>query len=616
MRRLPAAVFAAVVAATVAAIFLTQHLKVSLPLIQGYPSPVPAAFNPVAGRICKTRSGKVINYRKTWISFTLASSDTVDAYIFNSAGQLVKTVRTGVRIQARARSPRFYWGGRQSNGQYAPDGTYYWRFVLERENRTIALVNKPIKVVTTVPHPVVKSVTLTGSSTHSGSGPTGPAIITPKQQSVTIHFTRADYQSAMIMLWRTGLGKPHLATEWSVNPTHGVARWNGWIHHRLAPAGTYLIGVKVEDQACNQGTFPVAQPPVIPEPGTGVTVRYLAAQPPLQPVPAGSEATVYVDSRLRPYQWSLRAVDSSRTLAHGRRPGGTYRLRVRLPARTAGLYVLTIRSGRYTTRVPLVADATAGAAAHARVLVVLPMLTWQGSNPVDDSGGGFPVTLTASTRIALQRPLVDGLPRGFGEQAELLRYLISMHLNFQLTTDVALAQGAAAGPTLNGHRGVILDGAFRWLPEDLVPKLRAYARAGGRVLSIGARSLQAQAPVAQSGGTLTAGPSVALSPDPFGAQHGAVSTTAGELITAQSDPLHLFAPAMALTGFASFQTINPPNGVRASTAGVAAAAPTIVGFRSGRGRVVQVGLPGFASSLAHNVVSQQLMGRFWTLLTS
>ncbi len=476
--------FAALVAATVAAIFLTQHLKVSLPLIQGYPNPVPAAFNPVAGRVCKTRSGQVIDYSKTWISFTLASSDTVDAYIFNSAGRLVNTVRTGQPIQAQVRSPRFYWDGRQSNGEYAPAGTYYWRFVLERENRTIALTNKPIKVITTEPHPAVTSVRLTGGSATAGRGggpgqQPGPAIITPKKQSATINFTKADYQQAMIMLWRTNVRRARLATEWPVDPAHGVAQWNGWIHHRLAPAGTYLIGVQVQDEACNQGTFPVAQPPVTPEPGTGVTVRYLAAQPPLEPVPAGSRATVYVDSRLQRYRWSLRAAGAGRPISHGAGGRNAYRLHVRLPARTAGLYVLTIRSGSHTTRVPLVADATAGAAAHARVLVVLPMLTWQGENPVDDTGGGFPVTLTGGERVQLKRPLVDGLPRGFGEQASLLRYLTARDLSFQLTTDVALAQGAGAGPSLSGHRGVILAGAFNWLPSQLVPKLRTYAQEGG-----------------------------------------------------------------------------------------------------------------------------------------
>jgi hypothetical protein len=244
------------------------------------------------------------------------------------------------------------------------------------------------------------------------------------------------------------------------------------------------------------------------------------------------------------------------------------------------------------------------------------MLTWQGENPVDDTGGGLPVTLTAGDRIQLNRPLLHGLPAGFGDQASLLRYLTASHLNFQLTTDVALAQGSGAGPSLAGHSGVILAGPFRWLPDALLPKLRAYVQSGGRVLSIGAGSLQAQAPLGQTGGALTAGPPTPLSPDPFGAHHGPVSTTAGELITAQSDPLGIFGRAMALAGFRSFQTLNPPNGVAASTAGVAAAAPAIVGFRSGNGKVVELGLPGFASSLRQNVGSQQLLGRIWTLLSS
>src|SRR6202000_3506566 len=102
-------------------------------------------LNPLPGRVCTTPSGRVINYRKTWITFTLASADTVDAYIFNTAGRLVNTVKTRVRMAANARSPRFYWGGKQANAPHAPDGTYYWRFVLEHASRHIALTDTPIK---------------------------------------------------------------------------------------------------------------------------------------------------------------------------------------------------------------------------------------------------------------------------------------------------------------------------------------------------------------------------------------------------------------------------------------------------------------------------------------
>ena len=46
------------------------------------------------------------------------------------------------------------------------------------------------------------------------------------------------------------------------------------------------------------------------------------------------------------------------------------------------------------------------------MLVVLPALTWQGHNPVDDNGDGLPDTLDAGVPIELDRPLADGLPAG------------------------------------------------------------------------------------------------------------------------------------------------------------------------------------------------------------
>ena len=46
------AAFVALVIATVAAFFVTQHLKVTTPLIQGRPAPVPNTINPVYGGVC------------------------------------------------------------------------------------------------------------------------------------------------------------------------------------------------------------------------------------------------------------------------------------------------------------------------------------------------------------------------------------------------------------------------------------------------------------------------------------------------------------------------------------------------------------------------------------
>ena len=60
-------------------------------------------------------------------------------------------------------------------------------------------------------------------------------------------------------------------------------------------------------------------------------------------------------------------------------------------------YELALRSGVHATSVPVVAHASR----PARVLVVLPALTWQGYNPVDDDGDGLPNTLSSGQPIKL-----------------------------------------------------------------------------------------------------------------------------------------------------------------------------------------------------------------------
>ena len=115
-----------------------------------------------------------------------------------------------------------------------------------------------------------------------------------------------------------------------------------------------------------------------------------------------------------------------------------------------------------------------GRRAAAHVLVVLPALTWQGENPVDDDGDGLPDTLAGGESIDLDRPFVNGLPPGFGEEAALLSYLDSHHISYQLTSDLALAQGV--GPRSRGHTGVILDGSLAWSPSVLGQALRGLRR--------------------------------------------------------------------------------------------------------------------------------------------
>jgi hypothetical protein len=260
--------------------------------------------------------------------------------------------------------------------------------------------------------------------------------------------------------------------------------------------------------------------------------------------------------------------------------------------------------------VPFLASAE-GRRAAARVLVVVPALEWQASNPVDDDGDGLPDTLPAADRIDLERPLADGSPPGLADEAALLQYLDSHHLAYQLTSDIALARGV--GPRLSGHSGVILDGNFTWIPARLASGLSAYVGRGGHLVSIGQGSLLRTVPLTDT----TAGPpGPAALNDPFGARPGRHVATAGVLITVISDPLRIFTlTGPVLSGFPGYQALEPPPGRPASLAGVDATMPGVIGFTQGRGSVVEVGLDGFQRRLAHNSSAQELVTRLWQILS-
>jgi hypothetical protein len=611
LTRLPAAAFAALVVATVGAFFVTQHLKVSNPLIQGSLRPDPPAINPLEGRVCRDLAGKFVSFKRTRLSFFLQSrSGNVAVYMVNRYEQPVTTISTGRNMRINRRST-FTWNGRYANGAAVPDGTYYFEIALQSQDRPIFLTQNPVQVITTSPHPVVTGVAVAGASSSAG-----PAIIRAGQ-SVTIHFRAAPYKSTRIEIYRTDLpGKPRLMFSFGTKGKTGRAVWDGMIRGRPAPAGTYLVGMAVTDRACNQGSFPLVLPPSAGSTAhAGVTVRHLAATPPLTPVSAGSDATVSIDAGQRPYSWSLRRFGSPKVLAHGREPGDDDTLRVHLPSGRAALYAVALAGDGHHTEVPLVAAAT-GRAAYTRILVVLPTLSWQGLNPVDDTGDGLPATLSAGDRISLDRPLVGGLPSDLPAELALISYLNRRHLYYQLTTDVGLADGV--GPRLTGHSGVVLDGSLVWLPSGLTSTLSGFAKDGGAVLSVGVNSMQSQVPLSGSPGNQTAGPPTQLSTDPFGSHHGAVTSTKGALITVLTDRLRLFGSAIAFPGFTTGQTIDPPAGsssAQTSLAGIGAGAPDITGFRDGRGTVVEIGLPQFSSALTRNVDAQELLASLWKLLS-
>lgn len=593
MRRLPLVVFGALIAATVAAFFVTQHLKVSTPLVAGFPRPAPAMINPEGG----TCQG--VNHRRMFISFYLLHrTDDVDVFVVDQDGSIVATLATNRHMRRSVRTPDglFYWNGREDNGSVAPDGKYYIRIALLGQGRTVELTKTPVTVKTIPPRPVVTSVS--------------PSLMPDGTTPVTIHYRGNEHRPATVLLYRTDVpGRLRLVDSFGIVPTK-PATWNGLIDGRPAPAGIYLVGLSVTDAACNTGRFPITIPPA---PGTtrhaGVTVRYVAAQPPLDPVPAGSRALVYVDARNHAYRWALRRAGVKKPAVTGSQSAGDYALHVRLPRSGGpGLYKLAIRSGAYRTVVPVVASAESG---RRSVLVVLPALTWQGFNPSDDNGDGLPDTLPAGAPIKLARPFLYGLPPGFGDEEGFLTDLDKGHLSYDLTTDLALINGTS---TFSGHAAVALAGSEVWLPESIRAGLRTYVEGGGHVISLGTDSLRRGVTVA---GGQASDPTPPAAIDALGARPGPIQSRNQQLILVIHDGLRIFTTTSgAFPGYSTYQPIvgvTAPGQI-ASDAGTSASSAAIVGYRLGKGVVVDVGLVGFGSSLAHNVDAKEFVSRLWSVL--
>src|SRR5437588_6555111 len=157
LNRLPMVTFSVLVAATVAAFFIAQHLKVTTPLLAGYPRPVPPVINPVAGRTCGG-----VNHRTMRISFYLLHrADDVDVDVVDSDGAIVRTLASDLHMTIKKRV-FFVWNGRADNGSIAPDGTYYVRVALIHQGRTVTISGpsgpQSFKIKTAAPAPRITSV--------------------------------------------------------------------------------------------------------------------------------------------------------------------------------------------------------------------------------------------------------------------------------------------------------------------------------------------------------------------------------------------------------------------------------------------------------------------------
>jgi hypothetical protein len=249
------------------------------------------------------------------------------------------------------------------------------------------------------------------------------------------------------------------------------------------------------------------------------------------------------------------------------------------------------------------------------VLVVLPAISWQGLNPVDDDLDGFPDTLDTAPAVPLTRPFAGGRgPTGLStEVAPLLRFLAANRLPYDLTTDVALALGH--GPRFKGHPGVVFAGSERWFTEPLDRELRDYVEGGGRVASFGTDAFRRTVALTP---TELSGPSPAQSANALGEQTAQTASAAAPLVVNPADALGLFA---GTDGFVGLFTRFEQSQGRVAGAELAASAgrdpnhPAFVAYRLGRGLVVRTGTPQWNISLATDTEVANVTKNLWSLLS-
>jgi hypothetical protein len=302
----------------------------------------------------------------------------------------------------------------------------------------------------------------------------------------------------------------------------------------------------------------------------------------------------------------------------GHTKGGVFRITA--PGRESGVYLFDVRTRTRHVTVPFAVQG----AERRPVLVVLPAMTWQGRNPVDDDGDGLPNTLDSvppapRASALLTRPFANGMPAGIAQgEAPLLRFLDKNLLRYDLTTDAALATGE--GPPLGSHRGVVLNGDPRWVTPQLRDKLRRYVRDGGHVWSLGTDSLRRT--VRLDGGTLRA-PSAPQPTDALGARPRQPLERPADpatITTYDEGRLGLFeGTSGTFAGYDSFETLAgvAPFARLDAQAGAEAGVPVIAAWTLGDagGFAVHTGLPQLAArAAAGDPDADALVRRIWTLL--
>jgi hypothetical protein len=593
-------VFALLVVATIAAFFAAQQLKSEVPLVIRFAAK-PKQFSPNADGVRD----------RTNVGFDLSEPASVSFSIMDNEGNEVRRL-VDDRSLAGDKKHRFGWDGRDDAGDTVRDGVYRMRVIRRDEGRIVDSF-KRIRVDRAPP-----PVRLLSAE---------PGVIAPGEPGqapeVTLRYAGPPNNAPEFRAFRTdGPGAPRVVRRFRGDGRTGV--WRGDVatgpeKTGPAPDGHYAFTVSVRDRAGNLALSPAEVPNRSrARSGTGVAVRSFTLTGPLGVVAAGSRAALEVGPIDRSLNFAVSRLGDPEAIRSGERIGG--RFRVSIPRNTpTGVYLVRVRVGSHRAVWPLAVAGlpqTKRAAERPRPLVVLPAMTWQGLNPVDDDLDGFADTLPTGGPASLDRPFADGgLPAGFRSQASpLLLYLEREKLAYDLTTDISLARGE--GPALGNAPGAAFAGSALWLTEPLLRRLRRQASDGLSVASFGADAFRRSVKLV---GERMIDPSPRRSTDAFGEATSLLSTSAAPL-TVFDDGLGIFEGLDSFVGdFTEFEQSQslPSAARRIATAGRDPGQPAFVAYGLGGGLVIRTGTAQWSRELEEAALSEEVPAvtrRIWRLL--
>lgn len=632
MTRTARIVFGVLIVATVAAFFVAQRLKNQPAVIQ---------MSREYGGFTRVFSPNGDGRRDAFtVRFMLKRSTPVTVEIVDGEGMRVATLAENHPAE-KYRRITLKWDGRDDDGNPMPPGRYRLKFVLPDEGRSVVWASS-FALNRTKPKPKVRRILADGKRQRNA-----PAVLPTIDGKPVVADLQLDGWRPKARVVRTSPGTDEVVARLRVDVTErapngtriggklksirGEARWDGTMDDgRPAPPGTYVIQVCVQEAAQIEGCGPKAGRDGMPsaEPSGrmrgrgGVTVRKVGVQTSPVPVAPGKRLTFFVDARGERYRWILRRVGTERPVASG--SGTRPALRIDPRSRRSAAYRLTVIVDGERVDVP----AFVNDAADDRILVVLPAITWQGLNPLDDDGDGLANRLQSTagdsaTRIRTSR-VFGTLPASYDATvAPVLEWLVRERKRFEITTDLALALQSGAddrssGPQLEGRPGVLLVGEARWTTPAAAKRMRAFVQDGGNVAVLDPAGLHRSVELsgtAQRGRRLES-PGPFDPADAFGVvSRGAVRLT-GPLEN-DRDEIGLFAGTDGrLDGFRTgWPAESLGDGEPVASAVDGAEHTVIVASRLGKGLAIRTGLPTFASRLRSDPDTSELMSSVWRRLS-